>query len=311
MKAWQYTGDNEPLALREIDEPTAGPGEVVLDVKGAGICHTDVGYLNGTISSLLSHRPITLGHEVAGIVRELGEGVTDFAVGDRVAVRSALAGPGTSLDGGFQPRLAVPTALLVSVPEGVSWDQAAVSTDAGATSYHAVVVRGAVKAGDKVGIIGFGGLGSLGVQAALGVGAQVHVAEINEGLHDYARSLGVASVSTDVNDFAGLELDVIIDFAGFGTTTVAAVELVRVSGRVVQVGLARTHGNINLLRLTSDEIELLGSLGGSNEDNSKVLELMAEGKLESRTTTVGFDDIPDAIGTLERGETLRRLAVLY
>ena len=166
MKAWQYVNDKEPIALNDVPEPVVGPTDVLVDVKAAGICHSDIGFLDGTISSLLGSKPITLGHESAGVVARLGSQVSGFAIGDRVAVRSAVEGPGCGRDGGFQNRIAAQSELLVRIPAGVRWDQAAVSTDAGTTAYHAVAIRGQVQAGDKVGIIGMGGLGSLAVQMA-------------------------------------------------------------------------------------------------------------------------------------------------
>jgi D-arabinose 1-dehydrogenase-like Zn-dependent alcohol dehydrogenase len=311
MKAWRYIADHEPIRLDEVKEPVAGPGEVVLDVKGAGICHTDVGHLDGTISHFLGFRPITLGHEVAGVVREIGEGVTDFAAGDRVAVRSVVAGPGTGRDGGFQPRVAVQTEVLVSVPEGVSWDQAAASTDAGMTSYHAVMTRAGAQSGDKIGIIGFGGLGSLGTQIALLAGAQVFVAETKLSLHQHILDAGAAGVSTTIAAFEDEALDAIVDFAGFGTTTASAVETVKPGGRVVQVGLAERYGMVDLVRLTMSEVDLLGSQGGTNAGNAEVLKLMASGQLKAATECIRFEEVGDAIERLRRGENTGRLVVIY
>ncbi|BEP13869.1 zinc-binding dehydrogenase [Acidothermaceae bacterium B102] len=311
MQAWQYTGDNVPIALNEVQEPSVGPGDVLIRVMAAGICHSDVGFLDGTISSLLGSRPITLGHESAGVVAALGARASGFHVGDRVAVRSAIEGPGCGRDGGFQKLVAAQSELLVRIPDEVAWDQAAVSTDAGGTAYRAVITRGEVKAGDKVGIIGMGGLGSLAVQMARGVGADVYVAEINPALHDYARELGVTAVSTGLADFRDVGLNVIVDFAGFGTTTADAIDVVAEFGRVVQVGLGHNHGTLNLMNLTVKQVTLLGSLGGSNQDNASVLRMMADGLLTSRTTIIGFDEIGEALDKLQQGVALGRLVALY
>lgn len=104
MKSWRFTGTNEPLQLAELPEPTAGPGQVVVDVKAAGICHTDVGILTDPgWMTMLAQVPVTLGHEDAGVISQVGEGVDDFQVGDRVAIcPTTPAGcPGSSFDGGF------------------------------------------------------------------------------------------------------------------------------------------------------------------------------------------------------------------
>jgi alcohol dehydrogenase, propanol-preferring len=311
MKAWQYVGDGLAIALNEVPEPELQPGDVLLEVKGSGICHSDIGFLDGTISSLLGHTPITLGHESAGLVIEVGELVSDFAVGDRVAVRSSLEGPGCGRDGGFQPRVAVPSQLLAKIPDGVSWDQAAVSTDAGITAFRALIERGQAVTGEKIGIVGMGGLGSLAVQMGHGIGAEVYVAETNLALHEYARELGVAGVSNDLMEFKDVGLNLVCDFAGFGTTTAAAIDVVEEYGRVVLVGLGQNFGTLNLFNLTVKQVSLIGSLGGSVEDNVKVLDMMARGILTSRTEVVGFDDVAVAIEKLRRGEAVRRLAVVY
>ncbi|MEU0805987.1 zinc-binding dehydrogenase [Streptomyces sp. NPDC005970] len=311
MKAWQFTEVGKPLVRNEIPEPEAGAGEIVIEVKAAGLCHSDVGFLDGTLTSLLPFRPITLGHEIAGVVAATGVGASRFAVGDRVAVPAAIEGPGTSSNGGFQPRVAVREDLVIPLPDGIAWDQAAAATDAGLTSYHAMIVQGGVTAGTKVGVIGFGGLGSLGAQVALAVGAEVYVIEKNEKVHAFARELGVTDVATDIAAFAHVRFDVVVDFVGVGTTTNAAVEAVRRDGRVVLVGLGTGEGTINLQTLTLNQVTLIGSQAGTPEDCQAVVQLIADAKVASRITHIGFDEIGDGIGRLERGEVIGRLVALY
>jgi D-arabinose 1-dehydrogenase-like Zn-dependent alcohol dehydrogenase len=179
------------------------------------------------------------------------------------------------------------------------------------TSYHAVMARAGAKAGDKIGIIGFGGLGSLGTQIARRAGAEVYVAETKLSLHPTILEAGAAAVSTTIDDFKDEALDAIIDFAGFGTTTASAVVTVKPGGRVVQVGLAERYGTIDLITLTMSEVNLMGSQGGTNEDTAEVLQLMADGHLVSETECIGFDEIGEAIEKLRRGENKGRLAVIY
>lgn len=311
MRAWQFEEVGRPLALNEVPEPEPGAGEIVVEVKAAGICHSDVSFLDGTLTGLLPFRPITLGHEIAGVVTATGAGAGRFSVGDRVVIPAAIEGPGTSSNGGFQPLVPVHERLVVPLPDGIAWDQAAAATDAGLTSYHAVIVQGRVTEETRVGIIGLGGLGSLGAQIALAVGATVHVAEINESVHDFARELGVTAVDTSIAAFADEPLDVILDFAGFGTTTAEAVETIRRNGRVVQVGLAVPEWTINLQRLTLEEVELVGSQAGTAEDCAAVLELISEGKVASRITQIAFDEIGEGVERLEQGQVIGRLVALY
>jgi propanol-preferring alcohol dehydrogenase len=311
MKAWQFVEEGKPLSLNEIPNPQPASDEVVIDIKAAGLCHSDVGYLDGTLSSILPFRPITLGHEIAGVIASVGSGVTKFAVGDRVVVPAQIEGPGSSKNGGFAPQVVVLERLVVPLPDGVDWDQAAAATDAGLTSYHAVIVQGGVKAGTKVGIIGFGGLGSLGAQTAVAVGAEVYVAEVNEKAHSFAREVGVADVAKSITEFADKDLDVIIDFAGFGTTTASAIETIKFGGRIVQVGLGVAEATLPLQTLTLNQIELVGSVAGTPEDCAAVLGLIADGKVSSRTTRIGFEEIGEGIGKLQRGEVIGRLVAIY
>ena len=175
MKAWQLTGAKEPLRLTEVSEPEAQPGWVVIDVKAAGLCHSDVGFLTGELIDAVSKLPITLGHEIAGTISSVGEGVSDFKVGDVVVVPARADGLGGLYDCGYAAKCAAPAAWLVPLPEGVSWEAGAAATDAGMTSYQAVAVAGSVSQGSIVGIIGAGGLGYLGIQTALALGAEVFV----------------------------------------------------------------------------------------------------------------------------------------
>src|SRR5699024_333837 len=127
-----------PITLKEVEEPKAGPGEVVIDVKAAGLCHSDVGYLDGTLTHFVGYTPLTLGHEIAGTIASVGDGVTDFSPGQRVAAAAHPDGPGTRFHGGFAPQVMVPADLLVPLPDEVPWEQTAPATDAGMTSMHAL-----------------------------------------------------------------------------------------------------------------------------------------------------------------------------
>lgn len=183
MQAWQFTGIHEPLVLTEVDEPKAGPGQVVLEMRAAGLCHSDVGLIEdeGWLS-MLAKRPITIGHENAGVVAEVGEGGTDVQVGDRVGVcpTTPAGAPGYSFDGGFAPRMAIDAQALVPLPDEFDFVKGAAATDAGMTSYAAVISQGGVQAGDTVCIIGLGGLGQIGAKVAMLAGAEVYVAAVNE-----------------------------------------------------------------------------------------------------------------------------------
>lgn len=311
MRAWQFTGIGEPLRLAELPTPVPGPGQVTVDVRAAGLCHSDVGFVDGHITWMLEFTPIVLGHEVAGVVSAVGDGVEGFAVGDRVGIAGdGLDAPGIVLDGGFAEQCIGKVEQLVRIPDNVSFVQAASGTDAGMTSYHAVRVAGGVTSGTRVGIIGLGGLGLTGARIAVVAGAEVYAAEVDGSKHASGLAAGVTAVVSDAKELADFGLDVIVDFAGFGTTTAAAVEVINPGGRIVQVGLGAAEMTISNQSIVTKQLQLVGSLGGKKADTEAVYQLMAAGDLEILATDLPFDDIDQGIERLRAGGVQGRLVAV-
>lgn len=320
MKAWGFTGPQQPLRVVERPPPVAGAGEVVIDVKAAGLCHSDVGILEGPGAAWLRHTPIILGHEVAGIISSIGAGVCDFRVGDRVAINPMFGvgkdpsdgnAPGTGRDGGYAQRILAYPAELVRIPDRVSFQQAAPVTDAGMTSWHAIRVAGAARNGTRLGIVGLGGLGLIGARAAVLAGAEVYGVDLKTELFPLARELGVQQCFTKVGALAPLELDLIVDFAGMGSTTADAVAAVGYhQGRVVLVGLGREQATIPTFALALKQVQLIGSCGGTSQDISELFAMIDGGKLEISATSIAFDEIGEGLGRLQRGEVQGRLVAL-
>jgi len=309
MKAWQFTAVGAPLSLIEREDPTAASNEVVIETKAAGVCHTDVGYTDGALTKYLGTIPIVLGHEIAGDIVEIGSDVTGYAIGDRVVVKAGQLGPGSSSDGGYSTHVRVAAEWLLPIPDGVSYEQAAVATDAGLTAYHALTIRGHLKRGDKVGIIGAGGLGHLGIQFAIALGATVYVAEVNEAAKAASAGYDVTAWGTSILDFADENLDVIIDYAGFGVTTNEAVQAVKFQGRVVLVGIGVTEFTLSSV-LVGKEVDLVGSLNGSREDLAEVLEILARGDVKARLENISFEEIPAGLERLSNGQVRGRLVAV-
>jgi propanol-preferring alcohol dehydrogenase len=308
VRAWQLDHPRRPLVLRRVDDPAPDLGEVVIEVRAAGLCHSDVSFADGTLSSRIGRWPIILGHEIAGVITAVGAGVTSLSAGDRVGVPAMTSGPGVAVDGGFAELVAVRQELVSPLPDGLPFTLAAVATDAGISSYHAVVCCGQVEAGHRVGIIGFGGLGSIAAQIALARGAAVFVAELQEAKQAAALSLGASGTAREIAEFTGTRLDVIIDCAGTGATTAAAIGSVRPGGRVVQVGLAKATGTIDLSRLTLESLTLVGSSAkGDREDLRAVFELMAEGRVRPDLELISFAQIGSGFDRLVAGAVAGRL----
>ncbi len=314
MIGWQFTKTHEPLVLVEKEIPKAKPGHVVIEVKACGLCHSDVGALEDPgWMNIIKYTPIIIGHEFSGVITEVGEGVEGYKVGDRVAVcpmQPDADGPGYGRDGGYATYSTAPVEYLVPIPDEVDFVQAAAATDAGMTSYHAVVGQGGVKKGTKVGIIGIGGLGTLGNQFAVLKGAKVYVASRKASAREKALKAGAYKAAESILDFKDEGLEVIVDFAGANKTTADALEAVAPGGKVVVVGMASLNTNINTSSLILKEASIVGSVGGTPEDIKDVLNLMKEGKVRIDTEEISLEEVPEGLERLKEGKVTSRLVMV-
>ncbi|WP_167002978.1 zinc-binding dehydrogenase [Mumia sp. ZJ430] len=317
MKAWQYPGNHQPIQMNDVPEPTPGPTQVIIDVKAAGLCHSDLMYME-TGDRVMPHLPMTQGHENAGIISALGVEVEGFAVGDVVGVNSSGVQPplGMFTPGGFADKLAADFRDLARVPDGLSLSLAALATDAGMTSYHAIIKEGGATAGMKVGVIGFGGLGQIGARAAVLAGAEVHVAEMKEDVWAIAREAGVTSCVKDASEWAsasqgwgkGPDFDLIVDYAGFDTTQ-KALNAVKRGGTVVQVGLGQP--TFTVVTPTILGKRLIGSLGGTVADIEEVFDLMNRGEITPVYEEIAFDEIGKGLERLKANQVTGRLVARF
>ncbi|MEV5648717.1 alcohol dehydrogenase catalytic domain-containing protein [Nocardia sp. NPDC052254] len=309
MRAWQFEGAGKPIALNQVPEPEPGPGEVVIDVKAAGLCHSDIMYMESGGASM-PFLPMTQGHENAGVISALGEGVQGWAIGDVVGVCSSGVRPplGMFTPGGFADKLVADAPDLARVPEGLDLALAALATDAGMTSYHAIIKVGRASAGMKVGVIGYGGLGQIGTRAAVLAGAEVHVAETKESVWDLARAAGATDLVRDAAEWAGRKFDLVVDYAGFDTTQ-KALDAVKRGGTVVHVGLGLPTFTVKAPTILGRT--LAGSLGGTVDDIEEVFDLLQAREIEPVYTEIAFDEIGEGLERLRRNEVTGRLVARF
>ncbi|MEE1131622.1 MAG: zinc-binding dehydrogenase [Caryophanon sp.] len=316
MKGWLFSGTNKPLQLIEKEDPKAIPGQIVIEVKAAGLCHSDVAALQDPgWMPLFPNGPVIMGHEFAGVVIEVGEGVEQFKVGDRVGAnpmnRETKVTAGYTYDGGYAEKVRVPADQCVIIPEGVSFEEGAASTDAGITSYRALFSIGEAKEGSKVGIVGVGGLGQFALQMALIKGCEVYATDVTPEARELAKELGATKVYDSIPEMAEAQCDVIVDFAGFDTTTAECIEAVRAQGTVVIVGMGKLQSNINTYTMITKEIRLLGSNGGSVEDLQGVYDCFATGKMNPQLVTIPFEEIDKGLEKLKNHEVKGRLVAVF
>ena len=252
--------------------------------------------------------PVILGHEVAGVITEIGEGVTGYELGARIiASGNNDFCPGWTADGGYATHCLLKAESLIPLPDSVSFAQGAAATDAGQTSYSAVMHGAGAGPGVRLGIIGLGGLGMTGARIAVLNGAEVYAAEPRRESWATAKSFGVREVVSDVSELEHLALDVIVDFAGFGVTTAGALKAVRYGGTVVQVGMGRTEATISTGTMVRNALTLRANNGGQPGDTAKVIAHMAKGELSIPTSAISFEEIPEGLERLHRGEVVGRL----
>jgi propanol-preferring alcohol dehydrogenase len=315
MKAWQYEGTNKPLKLADIPEPEPARGEVLIETKAAGLCHSDVGALTDPAwEALITKNPITMGHEIAGTIVALGEGVNGWRVGDNVGVcptgPSGIS-PGYGRDGGWQPLTVQPAKDLVKMPDNLSFELAAAGTDAGMTSYHALVTVGDVRFNDRIAIIGIGGLGQIAMQAAVRMGAEVHVAEINEDAWPLAYAWGAKEVKSSIQEYEGYDFDLVVDYVGAGSTTAGAINTIRRDGKIVLVGMGILTAEINTRDLILKQAQILGSNGGDMHDVAACYRLFAQGAVNPVVKKLSFDAIPEYLELLHQRKARGRLVAMF
>lgn len=312
MKAYQWDGDGHTsLVLRDVPIPEPSSGEVQIKIKACGLCHSDCHVLDGSGSRWIKQRPITLGHEIAAQISKLGEGVTEFHVGQRVGI--ALVAPATAIgldfNGGYSEFAVAPVHTVVPLPDNLSYERACVSVDAMASAYHAVIGTAGVTSDMTVGVIGLGGLGMTGLRTAIITGAKVYGCDLDKDKLETAKNAGAVDVSSNISTFKDVVFDVVFDFVGFEKTMLAAIDAVKREGVVCLVGMGQPEMKLPAGLIVMKNIEIRGSLGGRKNELGTIFDLIAQGKLIPDIEEVPFEDLNAALHRLESGKASKRMYV--
>lgn len=321
MKAVQIVEIGAPLEEREVPMPEVGERDVLVRVKAAGICHSDAHYRAG--NSPVGPLPITPGHEVAGVVEEIGAQVTHVEVGERVCLHylttcgdchyCALGSEqfcveasmiGKYRDGGYAEYIALPARSAVHLPAEIPFEQGAVMMCSSATSFHALR-KGRLHAGASVAVFGVGGLGMSAIQLADAMGAlDVYAVDINEERLTMAESFGATPINASEVDPVeeirrlsdGRGVDVALELIGLPETMQQAVQSLAIFGRAVLVGIASeplqvdTYGD-----LLGREAEVIGAADHLLQELPLLIEYARRGVLDLSdvvTQTVPLDAAP-------------------
>ena len=336
MRAVRFHGVGRPLAVEDVDRPRPGREDVLIDVAAAGVCGTELHFLDGLLTP--ARTPITLGHEVAGVVAEVGDAVEHVAVGDRVAVhylhacgrcRWCRAGDdhlcdaplgflAFATDGGFAEQIVVPASATVAVPEGLDLAAAAVLCCSGTTALHAVDMAGAA-AGVTAVVYGTGGVGLALVQVLREAGARPIAVARNPDRLALAQELGAeATVNATTEDVAvairnatgGVGADVVFELVGTRETGAAALASLGKRGTLVYVGYSFDRVEIDPLSLVVPEQRIVTSVGNRRSELVDALDLAARGRLVTTVTQHPLDDAGRVLDDLRAGRVLGRAVLI-
>ncbi|MGM7678619.1 zinc-binding dehydrogenase [Microbacterium sp. A94] len=293
MTAVQLTTSNGQLEVIQAPIPHAGRGEIRLRVKYAGMCHTDIHFIDGELAPRMPERVI-LGHEVAGEVDEVGEGVAGWVNGDRVLlhpvgiVDGQTSIVGVHYDGGWAQYVVAPSERALHISPDLAYDQAAIIADAVATPWAAITETAQVRPAESVAVWGLGGLGYHAVQLLRLVGAAPVIGiDPSPAARERALRAG-ADIVLDPNnaDFveqlsAARPLDVAFDFVGHAAVQQQAFDAVGPRGRVVLVGIPDAPVTLNdsatMIRLQK---RVLGHYGSERRHTEELVSLAAHGRLD-------------------------------
>ena len=305
MKALVLRDVGGALELRDLPIPEPGPGQVRIRVAASGICGTDVHIWRGQYPVPL---PIVPGHEPVGTVEALGPGVTALRAGDRVGVPWAQAGCGRCAQcsrgrmrycaeqrswvqngGGHSELMIVEASGCARLPDGLAWEEAAPLLCAGFTAMSGY--RNArPRAGDRVAVLGIGGLGHLAIQIARAFGHEVVAITSTESKRAEAIELG-ADLAIAVGDDAGAALaevggaDVVLSTSSDTAHASMILSGLRPEGRLVSMGIGAAPLSVDPFLLLANQLSVIGSMQNDPADLADVLELAARGKVRPRVET--------------------------
>lgn len=310
MKALvKYAEGPGNMEIREMDIPSPGPGQVLLQVMEAGICGSDLHIYHSDIA-IPVRPPVVTGHEFSGVVVGLGEGVTDYAPGDRVVSETAFSYCGNCAhcaegfynlcnerktlgywyNGVFTNYTIVPAERLHRIPDGVSFTAAAM-TEPLACVVHGIYDCCRIRAGDLVLVSGPGSIGLMALQVAKAQGAKVLVSgtDVDAERLALARQLGAdaviniqqESLEERVDGWTdGAGVDVVLECSGAPQAICAAFPLMRKRGYYLQIGLPGKAFMFDFESTCYKELHVSGTLGSRKDSWRRALKLMESGQIQ-------------------------------
>jgi 2-desacetyl-2-hydroxyethyl bacteriochlorophyllide A dehydrogenase len=331
MRAVRMVGVGKPLEMFELPVPQIGDRDVLVRIRAAGVCHSDVHYRAGR--SPVYPLPLTLGHEVAGVVEAVGKATRRIRPGDRVVLnymitcgdcyycnsgneQFCLSGRmiGHYADGGYADYIAVPERGVFALPNEIPFEHGATLMCASATSFHALR-KSRLKAGESIAIFGAGGLGMSAIQLASFFGARkIYAVEIQPEKLQLAARYGAIPIDARQGETnaqirektGGRGVDVALELVGLQETMKEALKSLAIHGRVVIAGISDQPLPVHTYQeLIGPEAEIIGSNDHLLQELPQLIELARSGVLDlsavvSRTIPLDAQAINQALESLER-----------
>jgi len=333
MQAVRYHGPKQPLRLDTVPKPVPQAGEVLVKVTAAGICHTELHFLSGLLN--LGVQPMTLGHEIVGVVEAAGAGVEQPKPGDRVILyyyvgcgrcTHCLVGDehlcdalraeyGFVADGGFAEYAVVPARNAVPLPAEVS-DEAAAPIGCGATTAVHASALARLAAGDVALVYGVGTVSFGLIQLAKLSGAEVIAVSRTPAKLERAIALGAAhalnanegKVAERVREIThGHGADVVFEQVATKETMAASTAALAKRGRLVFIGYSEDSYTVHPIQLVITEASVTGSVGNTLGELVRAVDLVASGKIRTvvdRTLKLG--EFQKGIDALQQGQLIGR-----
>ncbi|WP_328292706.1 NAD(P)-dependent alcohol dehydrogenase [Kineococcus sp. NBC_00420] len=323
VKAYAATAADQPLTPTTIERRDVGPHDVLIDIKFAGICHSDIHTARSEWGA--TNYPVVVGHEIAGIVAEVGSEVTKHSVGDRVGVGcmvdscgeceyctggeeqfcvkgnvgtyAGVGKDGEPTQGGYAQAIVVTEDFVLRIPEGIELDEAAPLLCAGITTYSPLRHWNAGP-GKKVAVVGLGGLGHMAVKIAAAMGAEVTVLSQSlkkqeDGLRLGATHYHATSDESTFQDLAS-SFDLIVNTVSAVVDLDAYLSLLRVGGTMVNVGAPEKPLSLAVFSLIMARRSLAGSPIGGIRETQEMLDFCAEHHLGAEIEVIGAEQVNEA-----------------
>jgi propanol-preferring alcohol dehydrogenase len=335
MKAAVVEEFGKPLILREWDIPTPEAGQILVKTEACGVCHTDLHAANGDWP-LKPTPPFIPGHEGIGLVVEIGEGVTNVKVGDRVGVPWLYSAcghcefcltawetvcadaefGGYTKNGGFAEYIIADPKYVAHIPDGLSAIEAAPIICAGITTYKGIKETTA-KPGEWIAISGCGGLGHLAIQYAKAMGLKVCAVDIDDGKLKHATQVGADAVVNAKADDAIEAVKKVTNGGAHGVLITApslpafeqGLGMTRKHGTCVLVGLPPGEFPTPLFDVVANCITIRGSFVGNRKDMAEALAFAAEGKVKADIELQPLSSINEIFTRLENGQVPARVVI--